>query len=197
MPPQESVRSPPTAHHTVPRALQGPFQLRAPLLACLALLAAATAATAAETVDVGHCQATLWSSLPLAKQNTPTKEFIPNSQDYHKEWTLKHVLPPAVFCAISAALLVALLLWRLAKFATCVRCLRGPRHCSRAAGELLGARSMRWLKAAVVVLAVGMIAGAGFGFSTIHPKLEPAGIAVYDRAKVGQATEGFSLLRAA
>jgi hypothetical protein len=156
--------------------------------AALALVAAAAGllvplAAAIETVPV-DCQAPLWANLPLAKQHTPADDYNPSSLDYYHDWMLKHVLPPFVFSCIAAALLLAFLLWRLARLAACTRCLRGPRLRGAAAGKLLAARSTRWLRAAVLLLAVAVVAGAGYGFSTIQPHLQPAGVAVYDDTKV-------------
>lgn len=160
-----------------------------PLLVLAALLAAApmAAAAAVETTPLS-CQSPLWSSLPLAKQRTPADEYDPSSTDYYQDWTLKHVLPPFIFCCLAAALLLAFLLWRLARLATCVRCIRSPRLRGKPAMQLLSARGMRWLRAAVPLLALGMVGGAGYGFSTIQPSIEPAGVAVYEQTKVGLAS---------
>lgn len=161
-------------------------QRAAPSAQAALVLAAAVVvrvAGATETVPV-DCQAPLWANLPLAKQHTPSDEYDPTSFDYYHDWALKHVLPPFVFCCVAAALLLAFLLWRLARLIACTQCLRGPRLRGAAAGKLLGARGTRWLRATVLLLSAAVAAGAGYGFSTIQPHLEPAGVAVYDDSKV-------------
>lgn len=85
----------------------------------------------------------------------------------------------------AATLLLGFALWRTIKLCTCVRCLRRPRRCPRVAQDVLGARRHRWLQAAVVLLATGVVAGAGYGFSTIDPALQPRGVDVYEETKVG------------
>ena len=174
------------AHHP-----QAPPLLLAPLL--LALLppppAAAQAAPAAEpqpaSVDAGSCQSGVWHGLPLATSATPAEEYHPTSWDYYQDWALRSVLPPFVLACTAAALLLAFALWRAIKLASCVRCIRGPRHRAKAAADILGARRHRALQAAVALLAAGVVAGAGYGFSTIQPGLEPRGVRVYEGVKVG------------
>ncbi|KAL4855091.1 Mitochondrial metalloendopeptidase OMA1 [Chlorella vulgaris] len=155
-----------------------------PQVAAAALLLAAAQGllTAAETVQM-ECQSLLWAGLPLAKQQPSAEEYDPSAMTYYKDWTLKHVLPPFVLCCITAALLLSFLLWRLAKLATCMRCMRSPELRGKPAHDLLAARSTRWLRAAVPLLAAGVIAGAGFGFSTIEPGIEPAGVSVYEQTQ--------------
>lgn len=110
--------------------------------------------------------------------------FLPTAP--RQDWALKSILPPFVLACFAAALLLAFALWRLLKLATCVRCIRGPRHRSKAAADILAARTHRWLQVIVALLACGMVAGAGYGFSTIHPTLESRGVGVYEQAKVRQ-----------
>ncbi|KAI7837040.1 hypothetical protein COHA_009117 [Chlorella ohadii] len=155
-----------------------------PLLGLLvAALAAPAAAQAAETVSMDSCQDALWSGLPLAKQQTPSDSYNPTSYDYYHDWVLKHVLPPFVFSCITAALLLAFALWRAIKLCRCVRCIRGPQRRARAAADTLGARRHRILQAGVCVLACGVVAGAGYGLSTIQPELQPRGVGVFEQAK--------------
>lgn len=94
------------------------------------------------------------------------------------------MLPPFVFSCIVAALLLAFALWRAIKLCTCVRCIRGPQRRARAAADTLGARRHRLLQAGVGLLACGMVAGAGYGLSTIQPGLQPRGVDVFEQAKV-------------
>ncbi len=105
------------------------------------------------------------------------------SYDYYHDWVLKHILPPFVFSCITAALLLAFTLWRAIKLCRCVRCIRGPQRRARAAADTLGARRHRILQAAVCVLACGVVAGAGYGLSTIQPGLQPRGVGVFEQAK--------------
>jgi hypothetical protein len=160
-------------------------QVVRPQVAAAALLLAAAhgLVAAAETVQM-ECQSPLWAGLPLAKQQPSAEEYDPSSMTYYKDWTLKHILPPFVLCCIAAALLLSFLLWRLAKLATCMRCMRSPELRGKPAHDLLAARSTRWLRAVVPLLAAGVIAGAGFGFSTIEPGIEPSGVSVYEQTQV-------------
>lgn len=151
--------------------------------AALLLAAAHGLVAAAETVHM-ECQSPLWAGLPLAKQQPSAEEYDPSSVTYYKDWALKHILPPFVLCCITAALLLSFLLWRLAKLATCMRCMRSPELRGKPAHDLLAARSTRWLRAVVPLLAAGVIAGAGYGFSTIEPGIEPSGVSVYEQTQV-------------
>ncbi|PSC68504.1 hypothetical protein C2E20_7905 [Micractinium conductrix] len=153
-------------------------------LAAAAPLASAAAAAESAAADVSSCQAASWSRLPLASSAVPAAAYQPTQSSYYHDWVLKNVLPAAIFGCIAAALLLAFLLWRFVRAAcTCMACVRGPRLRGAPAAELLGARRMRWLRWGVVVLAAGVVGGAGFGFSTIQPSLEPAGVEVYKQTK--------------
>ena len=110
---------------------------------------------------------------------------------------LKHVLPPFVFSCIAAALLLAFALWRAIKLCTCARCIRGPQRRARAAADTLGARRHRLLQAGVGLLACGVVAGAGYGLSTIQPGLQPRGVDVFEQAKVCACLLGVGWLESA
>lgn len=127
-----------------------------------------------------HPAPTLLPPPPLPHSPTPPLQ----SYAYYHDWALKHILPPFVFACIAAALLLAFLLWRTIKLCTCVRCIRGPQRRARAAADTLAARRHRLLQAGVCLLACGVVAGAGYGLSTVQPGLQPRGVDVFEQAKV-------------
>jgi hypothetical protein len=167
--------------------LQAVSCIMAALVAALLPTAAAQASTpaAVDTLPV-NCSAALWHGLPLAKQHTPPEAFHPGSREYYQEWTLKHVLPP-FFCCIATAALLAFLIWRALRLATCVRCLQGPRLRGKPALAQLSGRSVRWARFAVPLLALAVAGSAGFAFSTIQPSIEPTAVAVFEETMVGDA----------
>ncbi len=148
------------------------------------LLAAATSAAGQDGGVPLTCQSAVWSSLPLASA-VPASQYDPSSRAYYSDVVLPNALPAFVFACLSAALLLGLLTWRAVRACACTACLRGPRLRGKTAVDLLATRRTRWLRWCIPVLAAGVVAGAGFGFSTIEPSLLPSGVGVYEQAEVG------------
>lgn len=117
-------------------------------------------------------------SLPLATRPAPLAQLdLGNWQGYIKSSLVPHVVGAGVALILSLILLLSFLAWRLVKLCSCCECVRGPQREGKKARKLLTGSGARWVKAAVLLLAAGVLAGGIYGETQVQAVMVDAGLA--------------------